>query len=739
MPHVSDSYIIYDGTTEVRQIVVANDPGAGAGTPAPLGSVAQMSDGAVGRFFLKDGPLDTNWSELVFGDHQAPTYIVGNQVAGDGPGDCNYLETGLGNAIGLAVAALPPEGGWVHVKRGIYNLDVPVQLADNVKLTGDGPNTVIAAPLSPHVFELIATAGNVFRDITIRDLALIHGSAGIVSSMVGRALIQNVVFDGLMSGSLLNIQITIGPPMGGSSRVVIDSCVGVDAGEFVQMQGFVWDDALDLLIFMNNALNEVTSLYRDNGGYGAKKVIVANNHLRTSMGASALLRGTMNSELVVTGNYVAADAPIQINDGGNDYGRMYFYGNSWEPFNSPFGLSGRIRGFTAENETFVEPGGPAGRRGYYITGDAPGNERNDITIRSTNAWFVRFDRVYYASVTDHGEMAQIDIERCSQIRIANNDFIDSGGDGCVYFRNGAGIPSVGVSVVGNRFGNIGSPAVNLSDPNVRDVLIEANSFGTPDAGGVLNGAVALYNNVIGGLTEPIGVLFRGNNVHYYECGVQWSSVGMGLSIVGNGFFAIQPGGMFNAVLDFPNGVHGVHIADNVFEDDWGTIVHIQGNAHDFRFNQNRVENVLPPSVQNVLHIQSGVGSNEHLQVIGNIVRAAERFMYVENSRVEYGLIADNMLSEFDYNNTPVIDSDFHHSTIRGNHIRGAAADLSIRLINGGAASENNIIMGNHLEAGNSEAILVDPGYNQTRILFNYMPLGITDNSGGFTVQTGNWG
>lgn len=48
---------------EVDILEVSSDPGAGAGTPATVGSIALMqNDGAqLGDFFVKYGPLDTDW------------------------------------------------------------------------------------------------------------------------------------------------------------------------------------------------------------------------------------------------------------------------------------------------------------------------------------------------------------------------------------------------------------------------------------------------------------------------------------------------------------------------------------------------------------------------------------------------------------------------------------------------------------------------------------------------------
>lgn len=84
-------------------------------------------------------------------DRFAPTILVGNELAGD-PATSQaapfaYIpDPGDGTGIAAALAAVPIDGAWIHVRRGIYTLDpgiLPLTVPSNCRVTGDGPGATV--------------------------------------------------------------------------------------------------------------------------------------------------------------------------------------------------------------------------------------------------------------------------------------------------------------------------------------------------------------------------------------------------------------------------------------------------------------------------------------------------------------------------------------------------------------------------------------------------------------------
>lgn len=127
-----------------------NAPDVLPGVPADPGSILLQNDTAApdeGHLWLKDGPLDTDWTELTPGMDHAPTFTIGNTAEGDTSAEVDYLydpgDISTNGVLGLAIAALPPNGGWIHIRRGDYSNMSDNVLSANVKLTGDGRGATI--------------------------------------------------------------------------------------------------------------------------------------------------------------------------------------------------------------------------------------------------------------------------------------------------------------------------------------------------------------------------------------------------------------------------------------------------------------------------------------------------------------------------------------------------------------------------------------------------------------------
>ena len=100
-------------TINLRRILdVASDPAAGAGTAAPIGSLALLSSGGVGELWLKTAAADTSWSKV--GAAAGPIRVVSGPDTLDPALDQTILldSTGLGGIISLGAG----------VEGTIYNL-----------------------------------------------------------------------------------------------------------------------------------------------------------------------------------------------------------------------------------------------------------------------------------------------------------------------------------------------------------------------------------------------------------------------------------------------------------------------------------------------------------------------------------------------------------------------------------------------------------------------------------------
>lgn len=148
------------------------------------------------------------------GDHFAPEWIVGNTVAGD-PAIANlapfrYLgDPGDGSAIAtaLAEAAATGNGAWVHIRRGVYDLNLAGSPAlplsvPGLKVTGAGDSTIIRQnTLDRRVFLLTQDpAGAAGRPAEMRDLRIDYtvaaagasGASLIDLSTTNRAVLENI-------------------------------------------------------------------------------------------------------------------------------------------------------------------------------------------------------------------------------------------------------------------------------------------------------------------------------------------------------------------------------------------------------------------------------------------------------------------------------------------------------------------------------------------------------------------
>jgi len=150
----------------------------------------------------------------VGGDHFAPTILVGNTPAGD-PAVANAapfryipdIGDGAGISLALAELAAAPAGGWLHIRRGTYDLGLGTSPAlplvvSGCRVTGDGDSPIIRMSASDRrVFQLTNSAPGVLgrapelEDIRIEFVAATPGATGtavIEQSAAIRALIENV-------------------------------------------------------------------------------------------------------------------------------------------------------------------------------------------------------------------------------------------------------------------------------------------------------------------------------------------------------------------------------------------------------------------------------------------------------------------------------------------------------------------------------------------------------------------
>jgi len=153
-----------------------------ASTPLADADLAYVVQGGNSR--------QTTVGDLVGTTPQAPTIIVGNVPAGDpatartSPRYIPDIGDGAGIALALGELAASSDGGWLHVRRGTYDLGLGTSPAlplvvSGCRVTGDGD-----APIMPEL-----------EDIRIEFVAATAGATGtavVEQSAATRALIENV-------------------------------------------------------------------------------------------------------------------------------------------------------------------------------------------------------------------------------------------------------------------------------------------------------------------------------------------------------------------------------------------------------------------------------------------------------------------------------------------------------------------------------------------------------------------
>lgn len=743
MPHIADQYILYDGTTRADQIVVNVNPGAGLGTPAVIGTIAQYNDGAVGRVYLKDGPLDTDWTELVFGDHQAPTFIVGNQAAGDGPGECDYLETGLGTAIQDAINALPATGGWIHVKRGTYNNAATLLVPEYVKITGDGYATEILNSTG-------GGGGAPVIDVAPVATSFIYNWFEGFRSSIGSDAIFRVATDGFLmikgvhtegnQHTILELNNPVDPPTDDKSGMYL---LEGYAESFDTVVSYFGGSEMNHLVVQNYSFVEGNTIFDENGQWFRKTLLTGCTH-KTTFGK--VLSGTFQFEesfIVISENVFDVFESAQMGAGVAPMAQFAFRNNHWHIFNGTFfQFNGWIRGLTIDGDKYSDPF--MFGQGINIQGERPaGPDKNDVLITNVDVDIIIVTDVTGLQVTQT-TTSGIAVQSCSEVQIYDNDFKQAAGmgapNGCVEINSmgSGGLRSGDVMITNNRMHWLGI-GVYLTDSPEGNVLISGNEFGhrnnMPGFGAmgiqqvnadVALGSYVIDNNTFTNLDHAVALAtgFGGNGPEHF-------------TFSNNFLFGCSDGFVGDGVVHLTQGGIGIVITGNT----WNVcqqVLFYAGILDQFTFTHNSCNFTTVGASVVIRDPNSGLHANliitdNNIGAGGNAIQLYE----LQTGTAQNAVIANNNIwfTQGNY----VIEGEFRKSMICGNTIFGPVATAGIYLHDANGGSEDTLIANNIINTtGPAPSIQLAAGCTETRVVYNFIGSGFNDLSGGPTVVAGNW-
>ena len=171
----------------------------------------------------------------------APSIVVGNVLSGDTSSDCDYLDTGNGNLLRVAILAAT-DGTDVYIRPGYYNFNLPdgptgpITIPAGVKVIGAGWRQVIIFPLltDPRAFTMGAGDSHL-EDVFIAELddasgLIVQTTTGGVIELNRGSVCKNVHISfmanwaGWASNNILVIAGFLVPSSVIQDKVILEDC-----------------------------------------------------------------------------------------------------------------------------------------------------------------------------------------------------------------------------------------------------------------------------------------------------------------------------------------------------------------------------------------------------------------------------------------------------------------------------------------------------------------------------------
>lgn len=753
MPFLTNRLLLFDGTIQVDHLIGDVDPTDGAGVAANVGSLYHRDVGGLGttgEVWQKTGPLDVDWvlmsasGSIVHANKQRDVFIVGNEAEGDDEYNCDYLETGDGDAIATALASVGASGGTVFVRRGSYPVASTLLIGDNTRLLGDNATLVLANAVQVQVDNANSHVDNVaFCGFTV---TAAFDSNQMKLRSWGSILIQDIYWTG--TSAAIGIEVDLDSvPTNRNGAVVINRCVfnGLLRGFYAENPGGTGFTGLfitectyqDCLYSIYNFSMSISNVVIEKNTFRHAIVNVA--HVRTDVATSCWQWSVSHNHFY---NSAANNTSTPIAFAGTSGGAIEINNNSILEQMTSFAInvSADFEGVKVTNNTCVSSGGTGG--GIQVQGFTAGSavlvSGNHVTVEgdfgivvnSIEGTVVVHDNEINMASTAFGGIASTNLNL--GVTYSNNRI--SGADASLIY--GLFQSVIGLRLLNNTFDAGSADSVGLTiNGTSSDIILDGNIFQN------FGEEPALILDLDTAVSDASKVLLKDNRFTNCTPAVSTGVVEMHDSMMyakldGNIFEGISGLGwaiLYEPVADVDT--VRIYFENNVFKTVDGAALRFNPwtGIEKFTFRNNTFVNV-------------GVTNSHNCLVVGDLGNSFNDWSFLGNEYDGiYGCLdpGDNSFFRFIFSHNIVREHEvtalsgaFQNAQFLGNlfHSQSFTPTADVDLI---VSSDSTVSLNQFLSDSTGTNNLLLGSGSDNHIVYNYFQDGFTDGGTG-TVTTGNW-